>query len=740
MAVEHLTVYVRESNGLVCGQALETFRLLSAVGSHWRQVKTQISALYNEQNKRDYSCFPLENVVLHPLTFEFHPQASSKQHKQGFVRSWPVLIACLTGTSEWGQDYLVFPTLNAIRPIPDISDWEIRAKPIAAELVQGEDPQILIGLDGQLGRLEMLHLQTHYRPQKQRPNAPALLNQIGESLGSRALRSVYPPPLGREQQVADLRRRIETERANVALLGPVGIGKTCVLAQACREMTSDQPERPERFWLTRAGALISGMKYLGEWQERCEKVIEVLDDIDGVLCIDNLLDLIQVGSNAGSDGLAAFFQPYLDQGGLRMVVEASPEAWLRATRLVPNFCRLFQVMNFQPFTEQETLRLMQLKAESFDSKLEVPQLSMARTYRLFQRFRPYDSFPGPIVPFLKRCVQSAKRAGLNTLAPGWVAQQFGAWTGLAAELIQDQILLAPDQVEAFFTQRLKGQDQACRLMADCVLRFKTGLNDPLRPLGVFLFCGPTGVGKTELAKLMGDYLFAQRPERSDRLIRLDMSEYQGFDAANRLLTDGRNGPSSFIQKVRQFPFSVVLLDEIEKASPLVFDVLLGMLDEGRVSDPMGRVTDFRSVVLILTSNVGASSTAPVGIVEAGGSVYRRAAFQFFRPEFINRLDAIVGFDPLSPQVMAAIVELELDQLTQREGLQRRDLQLRWDRDLVEDLAQRGYDKRFGARPLQRVIEQTVVVPLARYLLENPHCSGTLHLAFNPDFQIQWRAP
>ena len=192
------------------------------------------------------------------------------------------------------------------------------------------------------------------------------------------------------------------------------------------------------------------------------------------------------------------------------------------------------------------------------------------------------------------------------------------------------------------------QPEACEAAANVVMTFKAGLNDPHRPLGVLLFCGPTGVGKTEMAQALARYFFGGGGERTDkqRLIRLDMSEYAGFDAVERLLGPPHGEPSELIRKIRQQPFTVLLLDEIEKAAPDVFDVLLGVFDEGRLTDRFGRVTNFRSALIVMTSNLGADRQTPVGFDATARPRYRDEAMAFFRPEFFNRIDAVVTFHPL----------------------------------------------------------------------------------------------
>jgi ATP-dependent Clp protease ATP-binding subunit ClpC len=288
---------------------------------------------------------------------------------------------------------------------------------------------------------------------------------------------------------------------------------------------------------------------------------------------------------------------------------------------------------------------------------------------------------------------------------------------------------------------------------------KAGLNDPGRPPAVLLFCGPTGVGKTHMAQALARYFFGNALENaecgarnaelkkkeekrssssnfalrtphsefSNRLVRLDMSEYGGFDAVYRLLGPPQGEPGELVKQVRRQPFSVLLLDEIEKAAADVFDTLMGVFDEGRLTDQYGRVTNFRSTIIIMTSNLGAGQTRTVGFNQQAGLQYKDAAMRFFRPEFFNRMDQLVTFQPLLPASVKAITRRELDAITRREGLLRSGVSVNWSEGLVERLAGIGFDARYGARPLQRALEREVVAPLARWLLEFfVRDGGTIH--------------
>ena len=227
----------------------------------------------------------------------------------------------------------------------------------------------------------------------------------------------------------------------------------------------------------------------------------------------------------------------------------------------------------------------------------------------------------------------------------------------------------------------------------------------------------------------------------DRLVRLDMSEYAGFDAVDRLLGGPDGEPNLLIRRVRQQPFCVLLLDEIEKAAPDVFDVLLGVCDEGRLTDRFGRATVFRSSVILMTSNLGAEQHQVFGLGPGRPPAYTDIARRFFRPEFFNRLDGVVTFQPLGSQTIDAITRKELAEIGRREGFVRAGLRLTWSESLVARLAQEGFDARYGARPLQRVLERRVVTSLARFLLGKPQLrSVEIHLDCGQDGNLIIQGP
>ncbi len=302
------------------------------------------------------------------------------------------------------------------------------------------------------------------------------------------------------------------------------------------------------------------------------------------------------------------------------------------------------------------------------------------------------------------------------VGPDEVAEVVSAWTGIPAGRLLEGESAKLLHMEETIGRRLIGQVDAVRVVSDAVRRARAGLSDPDRPTGSFLFLGPTGVGKTELAKALADFLFDD--ERA--MVRIDMSEYSEKHSVARLVGAppgyvGYEEGGQLTEAVRRRPYSVVLLDEVEKAHPEVFDILLQVLDDGRLTDGQGRTVDFRSVILILTSNLGSQFLVdPLLSEQAKREAVLTAVRAAFKPEFLNRLDDVVVFDSLDMEALARIVEIQVAELARR--LAERRISLQVSPAAREWLALTGYDPAYGARPLRRLVQKQIGDQLARSLL------------------------
>src|SRR4051794_3252097 len=302
-----------------------------------------------------------------------------------------------------------------------------------------------------------------------------------------------------------------------------------------------------------------------------------------------------------------------------------------------------------------------------------------------------------------------------------VAEVVARWTGIPVSKLMEGEMQKLVHLEDALHERVVDQVEAVEAVANAIRRSRAGLSDPNRPIGSFLFLGPTGVGKTELARALADYLFDD--ERA--VVRVDMSEYQERHAVSRLVGAppgyvGYEEGGQLTEAIRRRPYSVVLLDEMEKAHGDVFNILLQLLDDGRLTDGQGRTVDFRNTIVIMTSNLGSAVFADPSLDRAKQKdAVLDEVRAFFRPEFINRIDEIVVFDPLGPEQIRRIVEIQLRALRRR--LADRDISLEVTDAAREYIANKGYEPQFGARPLKRVLQREIQDPLALELL-----SGRLH--------------
>ncbi|WP_164001236.1 AAA family ATPase [Pyxidicoccus caerfyrddinensis] len=527
-----------------------------------------------------------------------------------------------------------------------------------------------------------------------------------------------------------LRARLAAKDAeSVVLVGPSGVGKTAVLhalAQALRAPTATASEKARPFFFLDGSRLIAGEGMWGDWQQQVVRCFREAAESHALLSLGHAVDLLDAGKSAHSDqNVAQLLLPLLATREVSVVAEATPETWAQVERRNTSFARLFSVVRVEEPEPDALARILARVAEddAGPKPLAVLPEALDEARFLCRRFLPYGAQVGNAVAFLRRLLATCSHAAQPRVTRLDAIRQFASESGIPESLLRDDVPLEAGQVRAFLSTRVLGQEAAVERAASVVSVLKAGLADTRRPLGVLLFVGPTGVGKTELSKALAELLFGAK----ERMVRLDMGEYAGPDALLRLLGDGET-PGHLSAAVRRQPFCVVLLDEVEKAHPAVHDALLGVLGEGRLTDASGRFTDFRNAVLVLTSNLGADTwRARVGFDSTGGAPdtaalrahYLAEVQRFFRPELFNRLDDVVVFSPLSADLLRRLVVREVEAVCRRPGLSLHDAGLEVSPSALDWLAARGFDPRYGARPLKRALERELVVPVAAWLAAHP---------------------
>jgi ATP-dependent Clp protease ATP-binding subunit ClpC len=524
-----------------------------------------------------------------------------------------------------------------------------------------------------------------------------------------------------EADVELLIEKITVSSANVLVVGKSGVGKSAVLRQAIKKLSAKKKNSNNTFWQLLTQRITANARYLGEWQENVEILIQELSMASGILWVVDVTQLLQSGGDGAQDSIAAFMIPYLQENKLQIVGEVTPTQLESMRRLLPGFVENFQIVQIEELQERKIYTILEKFADYATQNLKIPITTQATetAYRLLNRYYPYESFPGKAIKFLSQCINYAQNHKTTIINPEVVYQNFVQQTGMPELFLRDDLRLDNSELQQFFNSRIIGQEAAVHTLCNVVKIFKTGLNNPYKPISTLLLAGPTGVGKTAATKALAEYFFGKGQKRSP-LVRIDMSEFQHAGHLARFIGAGGE-VGKLVQEIRERPFAVVLLDEIEKADPAIFDALLTVLDEGKLVDAYGRSTNFCNTIIIMTSNLGASNRTAIGFGGGAAPNYEAAISQFFRPEFVNRIDHIVPFVPLSTDNILHITKKELDELHLREGIDKRHLKLQFTQILQQHIASIGFDERYGARPLQRAVEQIVTAPFAKWLLDNPDC-------------------
>ena len=530
-------------------------------------------------------------------------------------------------------------------------------------------------------------------------------------------------PLHRQREVDELLEFIGAGQS-VLLVGEPGVGKTSILWGLAEALAAQKRELREMTTIN----VLAGTRYLGDWQTKLQNLIKKAKKRKAVLYVTDIWNLSSVGaSSSDKSNLLDFLLPHMENGSLVLAGELLP-AQLQELNKQPGMAKLFRTLRVEPLSPQQIDDILNEQAQRLLMDLTTDCLSQINW--LSKSFGPHQSGPGMQLQLLDQIRSYAdEKAGVGeteSISPDFIDKVFAIHSGLPRFVVSRHLTRSTREIRDWFRQRIVGQEQAIESVVETIALFKSGLRDPDRPIGTFLFVGPTGVGKTELAKVLAEYLFGHE----NRLLRFDMSEYKDYHSFQLLLGDpGKPDlPARLIDPVRVQPFQVVLLDEMEKAHQNVWDLLLQLLDEGRLTPPKGATVNFRNCILICTSNAGASELGREGIGFQGektSTISLQTLEQSFRPEMLNRFQHIINFHPLSREHVREIARKDIKRILSRDGIVSRNLALDIGEELIDVVVDAGHNEHYGARALKREIQSRVALPIATFLMENSVENGSL---------------
>ena len=509
-------------------------------------------------------------------------------------------------------------------------------------------------------------------------------------------------------------------RQNAVLIGQAGVGKTSVIhafAERILDADANVPEnlRFRQIFILDSASLIAAAPGRGELENLIMQVLgEAYNAKNIIVCLDDAQLFFEEG--VGSVDLTNVLQPILDAGRLRLILSMDEQRYLEISRRNPSLANSLNRINVAETNEAETKKVLQeqLIAIEFNRKVTYMIQAINEAYRLSQRYIHDIAMPGRALKLLESAA-SFSESGIVTMnsVQQAIERTMDVKVSVANTTEDRERLL---HMEDLIHERMVNQVRAVNVVSDALRRARAGVRNENRPIGTFLFLGPTGVGKTELSKALADVYFGGE----GKLIRLDLNEFVRSEDVARLIADGADDPMSLTAQVMKQPFSVVLLDEIEKAAPEVLTTLLQLLDEGILRDAKNREISFRDAIVIATSNAGADRIREY--IERG---YRLEQFeqQFinelissnqFRPEFLNRFDEIVLFRPFTPAELVQVLDLILAGVNKT--LLPQKVSVTVDDDAKQLLVQQGYDPRLGARPMRRVVQKAVENTIAKLML------------------------
>ncbi len=585
--------------------------------------------------------------------------------------------------------------------------------------------------------------QTPLRPPYRRTET-RVLDQFSRDLTLIAGGGGTDPVVGREREISRVIQILSRRtKNNPVLVGEPGVGKTAVAEGLARKVARGEvPDtlKNRRIVTLDLASMLAGTKYRGDFEDRVKCIIkEVQRAGDVIVFIDELHTIVGAGSAEGAIDAANILKPALGRGEIQVIGATTPEEYRKHIEKDAALERRFQPVDVPEPDEQNCERMLRALRASLESHhgLVITDEAVSAAVRLSTRYICDRYLPDKAIDLLD---EAASRVRLvsgaqarRTVEASDVADVVSAWTGVPASSITESESERLLRLEEALHRRVIGQDEAVSAVARAIRRGRVGLSDPRRPMGSFIFLGPTGVGKTELCRALAEAVYGDR----EALIRLDMSEYMEKHAVSKLIGSppgyvGYGEGGQLTERVRRRPWSVVLFDEIEKAHEDVYNLLLQIMEDGRLTDSSGRRADFRSTIVVMTSNIGAKAITEnrPALGFCSGSANGDAAVreevmtqlrQTFRPEFLNRVDDTIVFRRLGREDVLKIARGMTDAVCGR--MQALGVELHVGDEALSLLAERGFDPAYGARPLRRQISSLLEDPAADAILSGRVSAG-----------------
>ena len=581
-----------------------------------------------------------------------------------------------------------------------------------------------------------------FKPRSQPPVQPKatvkhsetrILDQYSRDLTMLAASGSFDPVIGRDEEI---RRSVQIlsrrSKNNPVLIGEPGVGKTAVAEGIAAYIAgSDAPDSMagKRLVALDLPALLAGTKYRGDFEERVKAVLkDVKKAGDVILFIDEMHTMIGAGSAEGAIDAANILKPALGRGEVQIIGATTPEEYRRHIEKDAALERRFQPVKIAEPSRGDSLKMLGAVRQSLEKHhgVKISDAALTAAVDLSARYINDRFLPDKAIDLADEAAAHIRVSGGGLVTAEDIAGVVSMWTGIPVANLSADETKRLCNMESILHRRVIGQNEAVTAVSRAIRRGRVGLSDPNRPIGSFLFLGPTGVGKTELCRALAEAVFGE----SDAMIRLDMSEYMEKHAVSKLIGSppgyvGYEDGGQLTERVRRKPWSVVLFDEIEKAHEDVWGILLQIMDDGRLTDSAGRVVSFRNTIIVMTSNVGAKSISDgrprMGFTPDGGDEAQlmRARIneelrRTFKPEFLNRIDETIVFRRLSRAEIRSIAERML--LTVAERFKALGMTLSVPDQVVDFLAERGYDEKYGARPLRRAIRSMIEDKAAELML------------------------